>query len=102
MVFSAGRLGRPLGPSSVRRFSRNFGHQAALRAGLAHSSGDCVISMDADLQHPVTLLEEMIQRWRSGYAIVNTIRRDPLSLPYFKRLTSRTFYRILNFLSDAQ
>src|SRR5674476_542889 len=57
-------------------FSRNFGHQAALRAGLDRATGDAVISMDADLQHPPELLPEIIRHWREGYDIVYTRRRD--------------------------
>ncbi|HDH41261.1 MAG TPA: glycosyltransferase, partial [Candidatus Altiarchaeales archaeon] len=54
--------------------SRNFGHQNALRAGLDHAHGDCVISMDADLQHPPVLIPKMISRWQNGYDIVLTRR----------------------------
>jgi glycosyltransferase involved in cell wall biosynthesis len=81
--------------------SRNFGHQAALRAGLAYSSGRCVISMDADMQHPVALLGQMIARWRDGYLVVSTVRIDPPSLPLMKRLTSVAFYKFINALSET-
>lgn len=82
--------------------SRNFGHQTALRAGLSRSRGECVISMDADLQHPVELIEEMIRRWRSGYDVVYTIREDDASTPALKRTTSALFYRLLNALSGVR
>lgn len=80
-------------------FSRNFGHQAALRAGLAYARGDAVISMDADLQHPPQLLPELIQKWHDGYEVVYTIRKDTSDISFTKRLTSRWFYKIMNFLS---
>lgn len=82
--------------------SRNFGHQAALRAGLAEATGDCVICLDADLQHPPELIGEMVARWQAGADIVNCIRHDQRSLPLFKRLTSRWFYQALNSLSGLQ
>jgi polyisoprenyl-phosphate glycosyltransferase len=84
------------------RFSRNFGHQPALRAGLEHARGKAVISMDADHQHPVALLDQLISHWKSGYSIVTTVRQDSASLPPLKRWTSNTYYRILNWLSDVK
>jgi glycosyltransferase involved in cell wall biosynthesis len=82
-------------------FSRNFGHQAALRAGLAEARGDAVISMDADLQHPPSLLPEMIATWREGYDVVYTVRDDSAAhVGWFKRVSSGAFYRLLNFLTD--
>ncbi len=56
------------------RFSRNFGHQYALFAGMQHASGKAVITMDGDLQHPPELLPEMLERWRAGDKIVHTVR----------------------------
>ncbi len=56
------------------RFTRNFGHQAALTAGYTHACGDAVITMDGDLQHPPELLPEMIARWRAGFDIVSMVR----------------------------
>jgi polyisoprenyl-phosphate glycosyltransferase len=82
--------------------SRNFGHQAALRAGLAYASGDAVISMDADLQHPIELLDSMIQIWRQGYDVVTTTRIDAQTNSLAKRLASRAYYWLLNFLSDTK
>lgn len=80
--------------------SRNFGHQAALRAGLEHAAGDCVISIDADLQHPPALIPDLIAKWREGYEIVTTVRKDLLSLSYIRRAMSRTYYKMINMLSD--
>jgi dolichol-phosphate mannosyltransferase len=81
-------------------FSRNFGHQNALRAGLMQANGDCVISLDADLQHPPEVIPEMILRWQEGYEIVVATRSGAEELPFLKKISSRMYYRILNSLSD--
>lgn len=89
--------------SAVRylSFSRNFGHQAALRAGLAEARGAAVISMDADLQHPPALLPAMLATWREGYDVVYTLRDDSkANNTWLKRMSSRAFYGVLNFLTD--
>lgn len=83
-------------------FSRNFGHQNALRAGLDFASGDCVISMDGDGQHPPELIPELVKKWEEGYDIVYTIRKDDPKNTYFKRKTSSFFYRIMNAFSDVK
>lgn len=83
-------------------FSRNFGHQAALKAGLDQAGGDCVISLDADLQHPPELFMEMISKWEEGYEIVYTKRLEDKSLPFRKRQTSKYFYKLINSLSDIE
>jgi glycosyltransferase involved in cell wall biosynthesis len=85
----------------VIRFSRNFGHQAALKAGIDHSRGAAVVSMDADLQHPATLIPEMIGHWQNGFEIVYTQRRPDKNLSWFKKNSSRWFYRILHSISDV-
>jgi len=82
--------------------SRNFGHQYALKAGLDHAGGDCVISMDADMQHPPELIPAMIEKWREGYEVVNTIRGDQKSLVASKKLSSGLFYFIINRLSSVE
>src|SRR6185295_14941783 len=81
------------------RLSRNFGHQNALLAGLAAARGKAVISMDADLQHPPEVVPQLVERWQDGYQIVHALRRDPPSVPYFKRLTSKLYYRMFSYLS---
>jgi len=83
-------------------FSRNFGHQSALKAGMDFAKGDAVISMDADLQHPPGLIKKMLQYWEDGYDVVYTQRKEDHSLPYFKRTTSRLFYRLINLISDIK
>lgn len=82
--------------------SRNFGHQNALKAGLDLSNGDCVISMDGDLQHPPDLIPELIKQWELGIDIVYTIRKDHQEMPMMKRKTSSMFYNLLNKLSDIE
>jgi polyisoprenyl-phosphate glycosyltransferase len=81
-------------------FSRNFGHQNALRAGTKHASGDCIISLDGDLQHPPELIPDLINKWDEGYDIVYTIRKDLQKTSFFKKITSLLFYKIMNAISD--
>jgi len=80
--------------------SRNFGHQQALKAGLDQACGECVIMMDADLQHPPALLRQLVEKWRQGYDIVYTVRQASKDLPFFKRVSSRLFYRLINNLTE--
>ena len=81
-------------------FSKNFGHQYALKAGLDMASGDAVISMDADLQHPPELIGEMMRLWQQGAQVVYTIRQQEEGISFFKRLTSKGFYWLVNRLSE--
>ena len=83
-------------------FSRNFGHQNAVKAGLDFADGNCVISMDGDLQHPPELIPRLIQKWEEGYDIVYTIRKYSKNISYFKRKTSDFFYHLLSSLSDVE
>lgn len=83
----------------VVRLSRNFGHQAALVAGLQHARGAAVITMDGDLQHPPELIPELVRQWRAGSEIVQAIRREPADRNPVKRAGSRTFYRLLSALT---
>lgn len=82
--------------------SRNFGHQNALKAGLDLSDGDAVISLDGDLQHPPSLIPELIALWEQGNDIVYTIRKDHQEMPMMKRKTSNMFYNLMNKLSDIE
>ncbi len=79
--------------------SRNFGHQNALTAGIDHAGGDAVIMMDADLQHPPSLIPELIRRWQEGYEIVYTVRRDTQDAGPLKRATAALFYRLFRTLT---
>jgi polyisoprenyl-phosphate glycosyltransferase len=82
--------------------SRRFGHQAALVAGIEHSDGQAIIMLDSDLQHPPELIPELVRRWEEGAEIVQTLRKDDLSVPWFKRTTSRLFYRFLLRMGSIQ
>lgn len=84
------------------RLSRNFGHQYALAAGLQNATGDAVITMDGDLQHPPELLPTLVSKWQAGYKIVNTIRKDPEEFGWIKRFTSKAYYKIFSFLSGVK
>lgn len=84
------------------RFSRNFGKQVALMAGLSESTGDVTITMDTDGQHPASFIAELIAEYEKGFDIVNTSRRKTAGEGWLKRVTSRGFYRILNMLSDQK
>ena len=81
-------------------FSRNFGHQNALKAGLDRASGDCVVTMDADLQHPPSLIEAMVEKWQEGYQVVYTIRKASDAESFLKNMTSSMFYKLINALSE--
>ncbi len=83
-------------------FSRNFGHQVALRAGYEHARGEAVICLDADLQHPPELIPALIAKWRDGAEVVYTVRQSDPSLSWFKRITSKTFYGLLRRVSNLQ
>jgi glycosyltransferase involved in cell wall biosynthesis len=80
--------------------SRNFGHQIALAAGMEHTSGELVITMDADMQHPPEIILDLYNKYKEGYDIVNTIRTETADSGVFKKITSSWFYRIINRLSD--
>jgi glycosyltransferase involved in cell wall biosynthesis len=82
-------------------FSRNFGHQNALKAGYDFASGDCAISLDADLQHPPSVIPELIRKWEEGFEIVNTIRNDHDSISFAKKISSGVFYQVMRKLSDV-
>ena len=82
-------------------FSRNFGHQPAVKAGMDYADGNAIISMDGDLQHPPELIPQMVQKWEQGYNIVYTIRSYPKKISYFKRKTSDLFYQFLSQISDV-
>jgi dolichol-phosphate mannosyltransferase len=82
----------------VLSFSRNFGHQVAITAGLDHAEGDAVVVMDADLQDPPEVIAEMIAQWRAGFDVVYAIRKSRKGETIFKRATAAAFYRIFSAL----
>ena len=77
-------------------FSRNFGKEAAIMAGLAQSRGDCVAVMDCDLQHPPETLLEMIHLWQEGYEVIEGIKRSRGTESVFHRFAAGTFYRLMS------
>jgi len=84
------------------KLSRNFGHQSALTAGLASANGECIISMDGDLQHPPSILPEMIKAWRNGFQIIKTKRLDRGIESTFKTGSSSLFYKFFSRLTDVE
>lgn len=80
--------------------SRNFGKEAALSAGLHAASGDAAIPMDVDLQDPPDMLRPMVEAWKNGAKVVNARRADRSADSWFKRTSSRVFYRMMNLISD--
>lgn len=84
-------------------FTRNFGHQEALRAGLRHARGHAVIVMDADFEHPPELIPDLVAAWRAGAKVVATRREDgDAGLPPMKSVTSRLYYRLLDAIGDVR
>jgi dolichol-phosphate mannosyltransferase len=84
------------------RFTRNFGHQAALRAGISQAAGQCVITMDSDGEHPVSMVKPMLQKWRAGAKVVQAVRAESKKLPLLKRITSKSFYKIFSWLAGTE
>lgn len=82
-------------------FSRNFGHQIAVTAGIDASGGDAVVLIDADLQDPPELIGAMLAKWQEGYDVVYGTRTARAGESRFKTVTAREFYRLLNHLSDV-
>lgn len=85
----------------VISFSRNFGHQIAVTAGLNHAGGAAVVIIDADLQDPPEVIARMVARWREGYDVAYGLRTERAGESRFKRWTAQAFYRLINRLSDV-
>jgi len=83
-------------------FSRNFGHQMALTAGLDHAKGDAVIYCDSDLQQPPEVFPQLIKEWEQGSEVVHTKRLETEGEPFFKKLMSSFFYRVINKFSNVR
>lgn len=86
----------------IVHLKRNFGHEIAMTAGMDYAKGDAVIFMDADLQHPPVYIKEMIEAWQEGYDIVLTKRVDNVATSAFYKFCAKSFYKILNLLSDTK
>jgi dolichol-phosphate mannosyltransferase len=82
-------------------FYRNFGHQMALSAGYRHVKGECVITMDSDLQDPPEIIPQMIEKWEKGAKVVYAKRETREVDSFFKKTTAAMFYKFINFLSDT-
>lgn len=86
----------------VVAFSRNFGHEAAMIAGIDHAKGDAVVCMDADLQHPPECLPDIVRLMEEGYGVVSMVRTRNASAGFVKNITSSGFYKVINTLSDVK
>lgn len=86
----------------VVELSRNFGKELALSAGLRHASGDAIVPMDADLQHPPELLPDLIARWREGFDVVVAVRHARIGQSFQHRLFARAFYWVFDNLSEVR
>jgi glycosyltransferase involved in cell wall biosynthesis len=86
----------------VISFSRNFGHEAAMIAGLDYSQGDGIVCMDADLQHPPEYLPEIVKKLEEGFDVINMVRTRNESAGWFKNIASSAFYHLINVLSDVK
>ena len=82
-------------------FSRNFGHEAAMIAGIDHSTGDGIICMDADLQHPPECIPKIIEKFDAGYEVINMVRTKNESAGLIKNITSSGFYWLINHIADV-
>jgi glycosyltransferase involved in cell wall biosynthesis len=94
-------INRRDGRYKVIHFSRNFGHQAALQAGLDAATGQAVVLMDADLQDPPELLGQLLDKWRAGYEVVYAVRRKRKE-SFLKRAAYSTFYRTMKFMANIE
>jgi glycosyltransferase involved in cell wall biosynthesis len=88
-------------PVELIRLSRNFGKEAALTAGLDHARGRAVVPIDADLQHPPRIVDEMVAQWRRGYDVVLAVRNQRTEHSVLKRSSARAFYRLANRITDS-
>lgn len=86
----------------VVSFSRNFGHEAAMIAGIDYAKGDAIVCMDADLQHPPECLPEIVAKLDEGYGIISMVRTRNASAGFVKNITSSGFYALINKLSDVK
>jgi dolichol-phosphate mannosyltransferase len=85
----------------ILALSSRFGHQMSLVAGMDHCNSDAVIMMDSDLQHPPTLIPDMLKEFEKGYDIVYTLRQDLPAIGFFKQASSKLFYRLINRISEV-
>ena len=86
----------------IVNFSRNFGHEAAMIAGIDHARGDGIICMDADLQHPPECIFKILEKFDAGYEVISMVRTRNKTAGAIKNFTSAAFYRLINRLSDVK
>ena len=86
----------------VIKFSRNFGKEAGLTAGLEHCRGDVGIPVDVDLQDPLEVVHDFIEKWREGYDVVHGVRSDRSDDDHFKRISASRYYTLFNMVSDLK
>lgn len=86
----------------IVHLKRNFGHEIAMTAGMDYASGEAVIFMDSDLQHPPFYIKQMVEEWQNGSDIVLTRRVDNVDTSAFYKFCAKSFYTILNMLSDTK
>lgn len=86
----------------VVSFARNFGHQAAVTAGIAKAQGDALVIIDADLQDPPELIPDMVELWQQGHEVVYAKRKKRKGESKFKLITAKFFYRFLDAMTDIQ
>ncbi len=83
-------------------FTRNFGHQLAVTAGLDYSRGEAVVIIDADLQDPPEVIPDLVRRWREGYEVVYAVREERKGETWFKRFSASLFYRMIQLITDVE
>ncbi len=83
-------------------FTRNFGHQIAVTAGMDHARGDAIIIIDSDLQDPPQVIPELIAKWKEGYEVVYAVRREREGETWFKRTSASAFYRLIDRITDVR
>ena len=86
----------------VVNFSRNFGHEAAMIAGIDYARGDGIICMDADLQHPPECIPEIVKKFDEGFQVISMVRTRNKTAGFIKNVTSSAFYKLINQLSDVK
>ena len=90
------------GSIAIVDFSRNFGKEIAITAGLDHARGDAVVMMDGDLQHPPSAILDFLEGWREGYDVVYGVRRNRAGESWLRRSTAEAFYKIMNRVGDVE
>ena len=86
----------------VLNFSRNFGHEAAMIAGIDYSTGDGVVCMDADIQHPPKTIVEIIEKFEEGFEVISMVRHSRENESLLRKLPAVAFYKVLNMLSPIK